>query len=106
MMIEIDLQTTPPSIAFRQPDDFDTFKIVARGGSHHLDRLGEALARIGRVDEDGYAFIAVQTLSAMAGERARDADWLASLHDMHSHARAHGWTDATGAIRGHVELTS
>jgi hypothetical protein len=106
MTIEIDLRTTPPSIALVRCDDFDTFKIVALGGYRHADRLGDALASIGRIGECGYAFIALETLSTLAGGRACEADWLASLDGMHSYARAHGWTDATGAIRGHVERTA
>jgi hypothetical protein len=48
-------------------------------------------------------FIGAETLLALAGERAHEPRWLASFDGMRAYARAHQWTDPTGAIQGHVE---
>jgi hypothetical protein len=103
MVIEIDLRPEPPAVNLREPDDFGSFKVVARGGDKDRARRAQALRRIGHVAEDGNVFIGAETLLALAGERAHEPRWLASLDGMRAYARAHQWTDPTGAIQGHVE---
>ena len=97
MVIEVDLRAEPPAVNLREPDDFCAFKIVGLGGENDDARRARALRRIGTVD------IAVETLLALAGDHAHEPRWLASLDGMQAYARAHEWTDPTGAIQGHVE---
>jgi hypothetical protein len=103
MVIEIDLRAEPPAVNLREPDDFGAFKVVGLAGENDDARCAQALRRIGTVDEDGRVFIAVETLLALAGDHAHEPRWLASLDGMQAYARAHEWTDPTGAIQGHVE---
>ena len=103
MVIEIDLRTEPAAVNLRKPDDFGAFKIVALGGETDDAQRAQALRRLGTVDEDGHVFIAVETLLALAGDRAHEPRWLTSLDGMQAYARAHEWADPTGAIQGHVE---
>ena len=103
MVIEIDLRAEPWAVSLREPNDFGAFKIVGLGGENHHAQRAQALRRIGTVDEDGHVFIAVETLLELAGDRAREPRWLASLDGMRAYARAHQWTDPRGAIQGHVE---
>jgi hypothetical protein len=106
MVIQIDLRGEPPAVDLREPDDFGAFKIVGLGGENDHAQRAQALRRIGTVREDGHVFISVETLLELAGERAHQPRWLASLDGMQAYARAHEWTDPTGAIQGHVEWIS
>jgi hypothetical protein len=99
-MIDVDLRTRPAAVRLAEPDDFRAFKIVARGPEAELEPAVEAF---GRMTGDGYVFVDIAALRRLAGERGRDGAWLGSLDAMVEYARAHGWTDGAGAIRGHVQ---
>ncbi len=103
MVVAIDLRATPATVALVEPDDFRTFKVVARGEDR--ERLGHAVQRVGRTTGDDHVFVAAEALRRLAGERAGASEWLASLDGMLEYARAHGWTDEAGAIRAHVQWT-
>jgi hypothetical protein len=103
MVIDVDLRAAPATVRLIAPDDFGAFKVVARGPASGGERLAGAVGRFGRMSGDGHVFVDVAALRALAGERGRQRDWLASLDAMLEHARGHGWTDQTGAIRGHIE---
>jgi hypothetical protein len=105
MLIEIDLRHAAPALTLCDPDDFGAFKIVGRGPATDTERRVRALERLGRVTPDGHVFVSAETLVTMAGDHAREPHWLTSLEAMHAYAREHGWTDDTGAIRGHVQWT-
>jgi hypothetical protein len=100
MVIEVDLRAAPATVRLVEPEDFGAFKIAARGPA---TELGSAVERFGRLTGDGHVLVDVTALRALAGERGRDRDWLASLDAMVDHARTRGWTDGGGAIRGHVQ---
>jgi hypothetical protein len=102
MVIDVDLRAAPAAVRLIQAEDFRAFKVVARGPAGG-ERLAAAVGRLGRLSGDGHVFVDVAALRALAGERGRARDWLASLDAMLEHARGHGWTDDTGAIRGHIE---
>ena len=103
MVIEIDLRTSPASIELAAPDDFAAFKVLARAHHKDADRLRSALAHIGRLGDSGHAFVPIDALECLAGERAQRSDWTASLERMRAYADTRGWTDRGGAIRAHVE---
>jgi hypothetical protein len=100
MVIDVDLLAAPATVRLVEPEDFRAFKIVARGPAKEL---GSAIERFGRLTGEGHVLVDVTALPALAGERGRDRDWLASLDAMVDYARARGWTDGGGAIRGHVQ---
>jgi hypothetical protein len=106
MVIEVDLRAAPLIVRLAEPDDFKAFKIVARGPTADREQFASAVARLGRLGEGGTAFIDVNALQALAGDRARRREWLASLDGMLAYARAHGWTDESGAIQAHVAWTA
>lgn len=85
MYIEVDLSTVPPTTSLREPDDFRSFKVVVRGTA-------------------GDAFVPVDALRALAGDRAEDPAWAAQLADMLGYAASQGWIRETdGAVQAHVE---
>jgi hypothetical protein len=83
MYIELDLETVPPTVALREPDDFRRFAVVAGKPEH--------------------AFVPEAELQRLAGERAADPDWQRGFEAMVEAARAHGWVDPDGAVRAHLE---
>lgn len=103
MLIDIDLWAAPAAVQLVEPDDFGAFKILARGAATSRDRFEHAVKRFGYMTEDGHVFVDVGAVRSLAGERARERDWLGSFHEMLELARAHGWTDDAGAIRAHVQ---
>ena len=104
MYVAIDLSSQATTrAALAEPEDFTSFKVVIRNGAD-ADRLAEALAPLGRLDSGGDAYIAPQALRDLAGERAKDPEWSASLDTMIGYASSKGWVDpATGAIQAHLE---
>jgi hypothetical protein len=52
---------------------------------------------------DGHVFVDLEALQTLAGGRARNRDWLASLDGMLRYAGSQGWTDESGAIQAHVQ---
>jgi hypothetical protein len=100
MVIEIDLKTAPASVQLVEPDDFKSFKILARGDA---TSLAGGVTDLGRLDANGDVYVDVQALKALAGDRGQDREWLQSFDGMVAYARDHGWTDDTGAIQAHVE---
>ncbi len=102
MIVAVDLSATPAAIALEAPDDFQGFHVAVRGGTPGDPRLDEAVARFGRGDGE-HVFVDVAALRGLAGERAADPAWQASLEGMLGYARSKGWLDDEGAIQAHVE---
>ncbi len=82
MIIEVDLRQVPPALSLREPDDFTSFTLRARGQHAFVDR---------------------ETLLALAGDRALDPGWVAQLDAMLAYAASRGWVDDAGATRAHIE---
>jgi hypothetical protein len=103
MVVDVDLSADPASLSLVDPDDFSRFKVSVRGGDGR-DSLVSALGRIGRVSEDGrQAFVALDSLQALAGAAGREEGWTTSLREMVSWAAARGWVAADGALQAHIE---
>jgi hypothetical protein len=83
MYIEVDFATVPPTSALRDATDFTEFKIVVAGSEH--------------------AYVGVDSLVALAGERGDDAAWREQLDAMVAYAQTQGWVGEDGAVRAHVE---
>jgi hypothetical protein len=67
------------------------------------DAATASLAELARTDGPGHAWIAQDRILALVPQ-ARP-DWLSQFAAMTSYATGKGWTDATGAIRAHIEHT-
>lgn len=106
MVIEIDLRAAPANVELSAPHDFSSFTVVAHGSEADRDDLADAVNRIGRMASDGHVFVDVGALQALAGSRARQGSWLASLDGMLRYADEQGWTDDSGAIQAHVQWTA
>jgi len=103
MDILVELGTGTPSVTLVDPQDFSSFRVLARGGGDRA-RLTQALEPYGRLTDDGGALIAPDGLQQLAGEHAQDVEWQRRLEAMLEYARARGWIDAeTGAIRAHCD---
>jgi hypothetical protein len=106
MMIDVDLHAGPATVRLVEPDDFGAFMIFVRSPGMDRERLEPAVARLGHMTADGHVVVDVTAIKALAGERATQPGWLASLDGMLEYAGAHGWLDDTGAIRAHVEWSA
>jgi hypothetical protein len=86
------------------PDDFRGFKVVVRG-PRDGPRLADALASCGRLDPaGGYAWIRIDDLRRLAGDRADVQAWRDQLDAMIAYAAAKGWlSPSQGELRAHVE---
>jgi hypothetical protein len=102
MVIDVDLDAAPATLRLVEPDDFTSFKLLARSAQANGDELARAVRSIGRVSGSGHVFVNADAVRALARDRARDPAWLRSLDGMIRYARDHGWTDDTGAIRAHI----
>jgi hypothetical protein len=105
MVIDVDLHAAPAGVRLVEPDDFGSFKVVARAPELDRWRLAPAVERFGRMTARGDVLVDVDAVKALAGERATQPLWLASLDAMLGYAGARGWVDDEGAIRAHVEWT-
>jgi hypothetical protein len=83
MIIDVDLTSVPPVVSLRDPDDFASFRIVARGGHAYIDRT---------------------VLLALVGARSDDPDWVEHTDAMLAFAASKGWVNDAGATRAHVEF--
>jgi hypothetical protein len=100
--MRIDLKADPEvgEPTLRNPHDFKAFSVMVEGDGPATT----SLARLGRVADDGeHVFVDPSVLRRLAGDRAEDPEWVASLEGMIGFAAEHGWVDEEGFIRAHVE---
>jgi hypothetical protein len=83
-------------------EDVDNFRAFSVKAGCAAAMLPEAIAVVGRLDDQGYAWIPRSWL--LENGRAGDADWLGQFEKMAAYASSAGWLDAGGAIRAHVEM--
>lgn len=84
-----------------EPDDFKAFNVVVEGPP---SGLAEAIAPVGELLESGDAMIRKQAVIDLAGERARDDDWMKSFEAMLAYAETKGWISPDGSsIQAHCE---
>jgi len=113
MYVDVDLGTAAgeardpaalPEPLLADPADCTRFHVAVRGGGDagDLDRVLRA-SRVGSVDGDGEAVVAVEAVRRLAGAVADDA-WEADFGAMLDYARSKGWMSEDGSsIRAHVE---
>ncbi len=89
----------PHDVRLLDADDFAGFRVDAHEvGAAALDATLRT-GRLGRLEGD-HAFIAVEGLRALAGERS--PEWQDRLAAMIRFAAEHGWTAGDGSVRAHV----
>jgi hypothetical protein len=83
LQIEVDVTQVPPDVRLTEPEDFSRFSVVVVAPPH--------------------AWIHPDALIELAG-RAGDRAWQDALAGMVGFADSHGWVDAAGRVRAHVEI--
>lgn len=102
MFVEVDLACPPAIIALREIENFRDLKVVARGGELSSNEFAEAIAPVGELDAEGNAWLMVDVLKALAGQRGADPDWAASFSTMLDYAAMHGFVNSNrGLVRAH-----
>jgi hypothetical protein len=103
--IDVDLSGGARAVVTLQAaDDFGGFKVVARGGAISDPRFVAAISELGTLDDDGHAWLSVDSVRALAGTRSGSAEWAASFSEMLDHAARHGFVDTDRSlVRAHCE---
>lgn len=99
MHFEVDLTAASPTVRLADVDNFRAFQVEASGPR---ERIGEALAGVGRWDGE-YAWFTPDRVRELAGERGDEADWQEGFARLQEFAAAHGYTGEDGTLRAHVE---
>jgi hypothetical protein len=102
MQIAVGSTEQTPTISLIEPDDFKAFKIVVADGTS-ADVLDAALAQIGSRDDATHAYVSLDAINGLAGDRAQDTAWQTSLYGMIGYARSQGWINGAGDIRAHID---
>jgi hypothetical protein len=104
VFVEVDLGRRGSRPRLVEPEDFRAFKLLARGAEDER-ALDDALGELGRVvSEGGHAWLSVDGLRALAGDRTEEQDWNDGFNSMVSYAQARGWLSSEGGeIRAHIE---
>jgi len=84
--------------------NFRDFKVVVEGAGPQAGAFREALAPVGRLEDDKYVWVRPDWLRG-ATPLGGDADWQAGLGKMKAFAEKNGWVDQDGAMRAHIEWT-
>ncbi|HEX3592660.1 MAG TPA: hypothetical protein VHV74_23800 [Pseudonocardiaceae bacterium] len=101
MYIHVDAMAVPATVQLVEPDDFQRFAVVVSGPPNRLPDVAAALAPLGTVDAGGgHAYLRPD---AVRGLTDADDTWDAGFARMIDYARDHGWVDAAGRVRAHVE---
>jgi hypothetical protein len=103
MIVLFDLTDARHEPTLKEPDDFRSFKLLARGGDR--EALQRALAGYGSLRPDGDASLDAEEVKRLAGTRGADPGWLESFAAMVDYARQHGWVDGESLLRAHCEWT-
>ena len=93
------IEVTSEGSALREPDDYKGFSVSVAGDGPPA----EALQDLGRTTDDDHVFVDPAVLLRLAGARADESGWRESFDEMVAFAADHGWVDAHGFIRAHVE---
>jgi hypothetical protein len=84
MNIIVSAAEVPATTTLEEPDDFRTFQMTVAVPEH--------------------VYVGVEVLLALAGERAKDADWRSGFDAMIAYADKHGWVH-NGMVRAHVAVS-
>jgi hypothetical protein len=102
MYLNIDLAVGESGVTLEEPSDCTRLKVVVRG-PRDADRLGTAVAGVGRTDGTSAVWLRPDALRRLAAGRV-DEQWEAAFEKMLTYARTRGWLDSTtGEIRAHCD---
>ncbi|MGK0741303.1 hypothetical protein ACSHWG_05405 [Leucobacter sp. Z1108] len=93
-------ESTP--IQLLDPENFREFSVIL-ASSEPIEALNDHIQSIGRLEGEGHLFVDKNALIELAGNLGTSAAWLENLEAMTTFAESKGWTDASGAIRAHIE---
>jgi len=91
--------TNAGAITLRDPADFRRLDVLI--DPQPQDRLEQAIARIGRREDEDHIRLAAPVLRFLSNQ-AGDPDWEAGFANMVAYATKAGWVDADGHIRAHI----
>jgi hypothetical protein len=101
LLVDLAAESSAPELT--EPDVFDRLKVVVSGPGSEED-LAAAIAAVGRLEPGGeHAYLAVEPLARLAGERGEDPEWRSRYEGMLAYASGEGWVDSEGRVRAHVE---
>jgi hypothetical protein len=90
------------TVSLLEPADLRRFKLVIEDPAMPLDAVRTVLGPLGTVEDESAAWIAADGLRGL-GALAGDPGWQDGVTEMLAAAARHGWVDATGAVRAHIE---
>jgi hypothetical protein len=100
MYLDVDLAES--AVTLQEPGDCTKLKVIVRGPRDE-QRLGRAVAGIGRADGTTAVWLRPDALRRMAAGRV-DEGWDVAFDRMVAYARTRGWVDeTTSEIRAHCD---
>ena len=100
----LQIRIVGPDATLHDADDFRSFSVAVVGSSVAAAR--DVLSVLGPLDDDlSHVFVDGDWIVEQAGPQAQSAEWREKYATMVSFAERHGWVDAKGRIRAHIELT-
>ncbi len=91
--------TNAGAITLRDPADFRRLDVLV--DPQPQDRLEQAIARVGRREDENHIRLAAPILRFLSGQ-AGDPGWEAGFAKMVDYAAKAGWVDTDGHIRAHI----
>lgn len=91
--------TNTSAITLHEPSNFTKLDVLV--DPQPSERLEQAIARIGRREDETHIRLAPSVLRFISGH-AGEPGWEAGFAAMLEYATRHGWVDSNGEIRAHV----
>lgn len=91
--------TNAGTVALREPADFKRLDVLV--DAQPQAQLEQAIARIGRREDDTHVRLAPSVLRFLSGHAGEPA-WEAGFAAMLGYAAKHGWVDDNGEVRAHL----
>ena len=85
------------SVRLREATDLRRFSVSMPA----TESARAALAELGRLDGPGHVWIAPERVRGLAGDVP--TGWIEDFAATVAYAAGKGWTDASGALRAHIE---
>jgi hypothetical protein len=101
MEIHINPNQPTPEPKLADPTNFRELSIVVPDAT--APGVPDALATIGRLEDDDHVFVDQALLVRLAGPLVDDPEWCQSFDGMIAYASSRGWVADDGAVRVHVE---
>jgi hypothetical protein len=100
----VQIRIVGPDATLHDADDFRSFSVAVVGSS--VAGARDVLSVLGPLDDDlSHVFVDSDWIIEQAGPQAQSAEWREKYATMVGFAERHGWVDAEGRIRAHIEPT-